>query len=139
MLDQERHDSDGKFRAGEAKALTSVCDVADKYPALVAGLADKDGGEDPEVFETDLLRDHLQRAAELGPVSDGIAVLAQKIGDTVLHFGEATKPIMLQAYGLVKPQAAVNPDIKTMLAPAMSFYSRIGRLAAETRKRNKKA
>src|SRR5262245_881405 len=58
--DGRKHAS--KFRTGEATALSSVLDVADRKPALFQSLATLDHGFDPKAFETGVLRDRLARA-----------------------------------------------------------------------------
>lgn len=133
LTEDERRHSDGKTRAGEADALSSVADAADLRPQYFAPLAAKDGGTDPKQFETDLLRDHLVRRkilAELLTASEG---LTTPISDTVLSLGEHVRPVLLAAYQIAKPLAAQDDALRTKLAPALDFYGRIGRRAAQTR------
>jgi hypothetical protein len=107
----------GAVRNGEAKALLSVLDVADQYPALFQSLAADDQGNDPKTFEVGLLCDRLQRLAALQPLTDQLEERAQELSDTVLFLGELTKPVMLAAYRLAAPQAKHDPKIQTLMAP----------------------
>lgn len=135
LTDDERRHSGGRFRAGEAEALSSVIDVAEAKPHLFEGLANADNGKDPARFETELLRDHLQRAAALQPLATKLEGLSHRLNDSLLHLGEETKPVMLQAYGLAKPQSALDATIRSAMAKAIDFFGSIGRASAATRKK----
>lgn len=136
--DARKH-AGGRFRDGEAKALLAVLDVADQYPSFFQSLAADDEGNDPKTFEVSLLRDRLQRIAALQPLMEQFEARAQELADTVMYLGELTKPVMLAAYQLAKPQAKHDPRIQTLLAPAINFYAAIAKAAAATRKSKKAA
>jgi hypothetical protein len=133
MTEHDRRHSNGKMRDGEGDALTSVLDVADKHPQYFAALADKDGGIDPEVFETDLLRDHLARRRLLGDLVTTSVSVAAPISDSVLLLGQQVRPVLLAAYSIAKPIAANDEKVKGMLAPALDFYAGIARRRADRR------
>jgi hypothetical protein len=102
-------------------------------------LADKDGGIDPTTFETDLLRDHLERREILGRVLAAAEAVSSPLGDTVLTLGEQVRPVLLAAYKIAKPIADSDSKVRTRLAPALDFYGKIGRRGAETRAAKKSA
>ena len=133
MTDDDRRHSDGKLRDGEADALASVLDVADRYPQYFTVLADKDGGVDPRTFETALLRDHIARRKIFAALADTADALATPLTDTVLTLGEQVRPVLLAAYQIAKPIAGADDKVRSALAPALDFYGRIGRRSAETR------
>lgn len=133
---QERVDSPGKFRNGEADALGSVLDAAVAKPALFESLADKDFGSDASTFEIGALRDRLQRIDKLAPVADKLEELSTLISDTVMQLTAETKPVMQEAYGIAKSVAKTDGELRATIAPAIDFYKEIARRSAETRKRN---
>jgi hypothetical protein len=133
MTEDDRRHSDGKTRDGEPEALTAVADAADFRPQFFAPLADKDGGTDPKRFETDMLRDHIARRKVLSDFLTAGENLTTPISDTVLSLGEQVRPVLLAAYQIAKPIAAQDDALRTKRAPALDFYSRIGRRAATTR------
>jgi len=137
LTTEERKTSQGRFRSGEADALLSVLDAAEKKPQLFESLADKDFGEDPEAFEVSALRDRLQRAAKLVPLADKLDALNTLLSDTVLSLSSQTKPVMLQGYGIAKSVANTDAKLRTAIAPAIDYYGKIARQAAATRKKAK--
>jgi hypothetical protein len=134
LPDDDRNHTNGRFRSGEAEALASIIEVADKKPALFESLADKD-----ERFEPELLRDRLQRAIVLEPLVKAALEFASATGDTRLLLGERTRPVLLAMYEIVKPHAKRDHAIATMCKPVLDFFSALGRAAAATRRRNKQA
>ncbi len=129
----DRQHSDGKYKNGEADALGAVLNVAEASPQYFVPLADRDGGVDPETFETAFLRDQFERRNLLASVRAAGEPVDDKVNDTVLHLGEATKPVLLAAYRIAKPIAQVNTAVRSNLAPALDFYSKIGKRGADTR------
>jgi hypothetical protein len=134
---EDRRSAAGKFRVGEADALLSVLDAAEKRPHLFESLADKDFGADPETFEVDLLRDRLQRAAKLIPLAAALDELNTKVSDTILELSANTRPVMLEAYGIAKSVAKTDAKLRGTIAPAIDFFARIARQSAETRRKNR--
>lgn len=137
LTTEERKTSHGKFRNGEADALLSVLDAAERQPALFASLADKDFGADPHAFEIGVLRDRLQRAAELAPVAEKLEEFSALVSDTMLRLAAETKPVMLQAYGIAKSIARTDDPLRAAIAPAIDFYASIARRGAATRARHR--
>ncbi|HEY1956774.1 MAG TPA: hypothetical protein VGH28_14240 [Polyangiaceae bacterium] len=135
---EERLKSD-KFRNGEAEALLGVLDAADANPKLFESLADKDFGNDPDEFETDVLRDRLQRIALLMPLAERLDGAKTLIDDTVLQLSAQTKPVLQQGYGIAKSVAKTNPKMRALIAKAIDYYARIARKGVETRKNKPKA
>lgn len=133
LTDLERRHSDGRLRDGEADALSVVLDIADEQPQYFTALADKDGGIDPNAFETDFLRDQIARRQLLAKLAATGEELAAPLGDTVLTLGGQVRPVLLAAYAIAKSVAAVDPKLRAKLAPVIDFYSRIGRRGAQTR------
>jgi len=136
LTSEQRRQSQGKFRDGEADALLAVLDAADQKPQLFQSLADKDFGVDPDSFETNVLRDRLQRASKLAPIAERLEVLTGLLNDTVLTLSSQTKPVMQQAYGIAKSVAKTDPKLRTTVAKTLDYYARIARKSAETRKKN---
>src|SRR5215212_11103473 len=68
LTDDARRYSTGRYRKGEAEALTGLLGIADKKPGLFEALRDHDEGADPTKFEPNLIRDRLQRAIVLEPL-----------------------------------------------------------------------
>lgn len=137
LTDEARRHTNGHYRNGEAEALESLIDVAEKKPALFESLADDDEGRDPKVFEHKLLRDRLERAIVLGPLVTALIELVPATEDTRLYLGELTRPVLLAMYEIVKPHAKRDTALASMAKPALDFFSAIARTGAATRKRNK--
>jgi hypothetical protein len=136
LTSEERRDSPGKFRKGEADALLSVLDAAEAKPALFESLADRDFGADPSAFEIGVLRDRLQRVDKLAPVADELEKFSTLVSDTVMQITAETKPVMQEAYGIAKSVAKTDDKLRATIAPAIDYYKAIARRSAETRKRN---
>lgn len=136
LTHEDRRTSAGRFRTGEASALGAVLTLADQKPALFESLAAKDEGHDPAVFEASLLRDRLERIALLQPVGEAFDGLIEGVQDTVAHLGEKTKPVLLTAYELAKPQAKHDDRIRSTLAPTLDFYGKIAQASVATRRKN---
>jgi hypothetical protein len=132
--DARKHAS--KFRAGEADALSSVLDAADANTEMFQSLANRDDGDDPNVFETDLLRDRVARVAILAPLVDAFSPIAEGVSDTVLHLSDLSKPVMLLAYGIAKAHAKLDGVLANTIRNATEFYAKIGRATAATKKKS---
>jgi hypothetical protein len=132
LTEQERRETDGKFRSGEAAALGSVLDAADARAELFSSLADKDGGHDPSSFETDFLREELARIELLGRAQTALETL--NVSDSILRMGEQVKPVLLAAYHLGKLNAQHDAAVRSRMAAALDYYSRIARKSAATKK-----
>lgn len=137
LTDDARRHATGRYRNGEAEALSGLLDVAAKKPALFEVLKDEDGGTDPTKFEPELIADRLQRAILLGPLVQAAAELADPLSDTRLHLGNLTRPVLLAMYEIIKPHAKRDTAIATLAKGALDFFSALGRAAAATRKANK--
>ena len=133
LTDEDRRHSDGRLRDGEDKALLAVLDVADARPESFKVLADKDSGRDPKTFETALLRERLERRAALADLAAELAPFAQELGDTLLVLGSFARMPTLAAYGIAKPLAQYDAEVRTKLAPALSFYGNLAQRAAKAR------
>ena len=138
LTDDAKTHSSGHYRNNEAESLTGVLDVADKKPAVFEALADKDGGNDPKRFEPEVIRDRLERVIILGPLVKAALELAGPASDTRLHLSNLTRPVLLAMYEIVKPQAKHDVVIASLAKAALDFYAAVGKLAAATRKANKK-
>src|SRR5262245_58361493 len=139
LPDEARRYSTGRYRKGEAEALTSLLDIADKKPGLFEVLRDHDEGVDPTKFEPELVRDRLQRAIVLGPLVEAAEGFAEPLSDTRLHLGNMTRPVLLAMYEIVKPQAKHDTALATLAKASLDFFSALGRAAAATRKAKKNA
>ena len=132
LTEQERRETDGRFRTGEADALRAVLDAADARAELFSSLADKDGGHDPSSFETDFLREELARIELLERAQAALETLS--VSDSILRMGEQVKPVLLAAYHLGKLNAQHDATVRSKMATALNFYSRIARKSAATKK-----
>lgn len=137
LTDEARRHTNGRYRNGEAEALESLIDLADKKPALFESLADEDEGRDPQVFEHKLLRDRLERAIVLGPLVTKLLDFEPQASDTRLYLGELTRPVLLAMYEIIKPHTKRDAALASIAKPALDFFSAIARAGAATRKRNK--
>ena len=84
------------------------------------------------------MRDRLERAILLGPLVTAALEFASSAGDTRLHLGELTRPVLLAMYEIIKPQAKRDRAIAALCKPALDFFAALGRAAAATRRRNQK-
>ena len=134
----ERIHSEGKLRDGESAVLHVVLDGVDLAPHYFAALADSDLGNDPERFETDLLRDRLARRDLLNQLAVEVGAAFTALTDTVLDLGSRVRPVTLAAYRMAKSISKADKKLSTAIAPAIDFYAKPARRAAETRA-NKKA
>jgi hypothetical protein len=138
-LTEDERRATPKFRHGEADALSCVLDAADEVPASFAVLADKDGGVDAELFETDFLRGTLLRVALLDGLAGNLEDLARDLRDTQLVLGNKARTVVLAAYEIAKVLAKHDEAVRAKLAPAIDFYASPARHAARTRERMKAA
>ena len=133
----QRVGSQGRMRVGEEETLGQILDVVDARPALFTSLADKDGGNDPEIFETDLLREHLAEIAALAPLKQAADSFASLVDDSVLSAGAHVRPVTLAAYHIAKTHAATDAGIAEGMREPMKFYGAAAAKAARTKKLNK--
>lgn len=126
-----------RLRGGEAEALDGVLQFAKKHPELFKGLADKDEGKDPGVFETDLVRERLQTAVALQRMLDRIDETRQAIADSLLYVSTLGKGPALAAYEIAKVHAQHDPADGKLVNPAVNLYSGIAKAGAQTRKNRK--
>jgi hypothetical protein len=123
LTKEDRKGSLGRFRDGEPDALEGALDVAEANPAAFKGLASSDGGNDPAVFETELLRDRLRAASLLGALATEFESVARNIRDTQLQLGAEVRGPVLAAYEIAKVLARHDPKAKSTLAKAIDFYA----------------
>lgn len=121
---EERRQNAGisSFRQGELAAFHSILDAADLAPQFVAGLAEKDLGNDDDHFETDLLRARADISEMLREMSQELQSLSDELHDTSIEVGVLTKPIASHAYGILKSNAAIHDRLRSALAPAIDYY-----------------
>lgn len=121
---EDRSANNGRFRDGEAAALEGPLDVAEEFPGAFAVLANADGGSDPAVFETALLRDKLRATGMLVQLADALASLSRDVRDTQIQLGADVRGPVLAAYEIAKGQARHDPRVKSALAKTIDFYAR---------------
>ena len=131
--EEERRHSLGRLRQDEAEMLGIVLDVVDYAPHYFTSLADQDEGQDPDRFETTLLRERLERREIMGEVAEAIEPFVRVVDDTALHYGELVRPVLLSAYRIAKPISKSDIGVANRLAPVIDFYSGPARAAAQTR------
>jgi len=127
-----------RLREGEPEALTGVLDYADARPELFANLANKDEGKDPNVFETDLIRQRMAAAAVLQKIVDRIDQTRLAISDSALYVATLAKRPALAAYEIAKPQAPHDAVHGKKLNAAINLYGNIAKAGAATKKAKKK-
>jgi hypothetical protein len=126
----------GRLRDGESTVLQSVADVAAmvEYAPLVASLADRDNGDDPDAFEPALLKHRLENVDALTPLVDALESLAQDMSDTVLALQALARQPLLDAYAILKAVAKSNPTLKALLKDAIDYYASIAKAGVKTKK-----
>ena len=137
LTTDDRIHSDGRLRAGESEVLGAILAAAESAPQYFASLADRDEGHDAKKFETQLLRERLEQRDLMSELAGEIEPLATRMSDTVLHLGARVRPAALAAYQIAKSVAATDSQLRTRLAPALDFYARPARRAADTRAAHK--
>ena len=138
MTEEERRHCDGRLRDGESDAFAAVLATADADPQYFESLADKDGGVDPETFETDFLRDRLARRETLAGVASAVGAMQTQLSDTVLWLGGEVRPVLLVAYRIAKSISTTDAKVRARLAPAIDFFAKIARRSAATRQATRK-
>jgi len=123
MTSDERAHSMGKLRDGESDALRTVLDAADAFPGYFQALAARDHGKDPAVFETAPAREALSRREILARLSNRLAALDTKVGDTVLEFGAIGRGVGLAAYAIASVNAESDAKLRSKIAPARSHFA----------------
>ena len=136
--EDERKHSNGRIRTGEGEKHLILVDIMEAFPSYFEGLADLDHGLDPNVLETPLMRDRIQRAEILARLG-GIVGKFDAMSDTVLHLRELVRDPIKEVYGIAKAMARANQKLKSMLAPVIDFYAVAAKAAAAARKANAEA
>ena len=124
LTKEDRLATNGHFRKDEAAALEGPLDVAEAIPGAFAVLANADGGSDPAVFETALLRDKLRATGMLVQLADALASLSRDVRDTQIQLGADVRGPVLAAYEIAKGQARHDPRVKSAFAKTIDFYAR---------------
>ncbi len=86
-------------------------------------LGAKDNGEDPQRFETEVLRARLQWVDHLSEVSTGLRFLADRLDDEALHVGAETALPALLALELARVLAKSNATFRGAIAPVLDELS----------------
>lgn len=131
LTDDERRSGQGKLLDGEAAVLAQIAQVAANQPAFMAGLAAKDGGVDPSVFEGDALRAHLALHVAARDATRAIAkeaaALHTLLSDLSLYHGAQARRPLLAAYKLLAAVALHDPSLAKSIAPVREFFDRPAR------------
>lgn len=131
LTDDERRSGTGKLLDGEADVLAQVAAVAADHPSLVVGLAAKDGGTNPHVFEADALRAHLAVHVTARDASRAIAreadALYSLLSDLSLYHGAQARGPILAAYKVLSAVADHDPNLAHALRQARAFFDRPAR------------
>jgi hypothetical protein len=134
-----RKTSTGRFRDGEDEALAAILAFAVAYPEFFKVLGNKDFGNNPAVFETELLGDRLAKRDLVAGFLADLDALQVKLSDTILKIGAVVRTPLLLAYTIARPIAEKGTtEMQTALAPAVSFYGNIAAKALKTKAANKK-
>ena len=122
LTEDDRKHSQGRMRHGEPAILRSVLDAVDLEPQYFKSLADEDEGHDPNKFETDLLRERLERRELYQQVADALEPFTADLSDTALHFGGLVRPAALAAYRIAKTLAHTDQKMRNAVAAAIDFF-----------------
>jgi len=128
----------GRLRAGESAVLQTVADICamPQYAPLVASLADRDFGDDPNTFEPTLLKARLQMIDVLSPYVDALTSHTEDMSDTQADLEALSRPPLLTAYAILKTVAQTDPTLKSLLKDPLDYYAAIGKASAKTKKAN---
>lgn len=124
---EERRFSSGRLREGEPAALENLLDAIDAHPSAFESLADRDGGEDPNVLETAPTRAALARRALLEPLAEELEELSNAVSDDLLASAATVKALTIPAYAIAKANASVNAKLRKSVSSALDFYAKSGR------------
>jgi len=134
LSDAERHVALRLGGEDEAKALTGVLDFADARPAVFESLAKDDQGNDPDVFETSLLRGRLANALTLTKVAARIDETRAAITDSALYVTTLAKGPALAAYRIAKPHQQTDRELGKLLNAAVNLFRERAIAGAKARK-----
>ena len=137
LLDDERVHK-VRLRDGEDGALEATLRAAEVRPAAFESLGDRDGGRDPEKFETGALRDRLQMRRALATLNQSLAPFAQAVADGVLTLGDSAREPIRLAYRIASGLRATDGKVREALKPATDYYGAIAAKSAKTKKAAKK-
>jgi hypothetical protein len=127
--DMRKH-STGKIGPQESQAMRGVLDAIDYAPALFESLADKDDGVDPNVVETDLLRQRLDEHDLWQGLADDLENLQRIVSDQALLVGSHVAPCVRAAYFIAKTIAKTNEQIRIKIAAMSDVHAGKGRKKA---------
>ncbi len=122
MNREERAVTNGRILTDEMPALHTMLDVIDAHAAVFASLAAKDHGRDPDRVETAPARHALELLEALVPLVDELAVAHRRAADLALRLGELTRSVTTPAYAIGNANAAVNPALRSAMAPVNDYY-----------------
>lgn len=136
LLAQERATSSGKLRTGEADILREVLTAAEQNPALVAGHSDADEGQDPNRFETELLREwfdlHAAFAEGAREAARHAELLNTLLSDSAMFYGARARRPTLRVYADLAALAQHNAPLRDQLRNAITFFGDIVRKGQRT-------
>ena len=137
-LAEEERPHKVRLRDGEDAALEAILRAAEVRPAAFESLGDRDGGKDPDAFETSVLRDRLQMRAALATLNQSLAPFAQAVADGVLTLGDAAREPIRLAYKIAGGLRATDGKLREALQPATEYYGSITAKGVKTRRTPKK-
>ena len=133
LTEEERRSGQGKLLDGEAAVLAQVAHAAADNPALLKGLAAKDGGVDPARFEGDALLAHLALHVAARDAARAVAAEAAALhtllSDRALYHGAQARGPLLAAYKVLSAVAQHDPGLAKSIAPVRDFFDRPARPA----------
>jgi hypothetical protein len=139
LTSEERLRSGGPISPDEAAAMKVIMNAAAKYPQYFIALADKDGGVDPEVFESAPALDDLARLSALRSLLAPLEAFQRAVGDTILAVSQATRELVTPVRVIIRANRAVAPALATAAAAGLEYYDARGKKSALTKKKVKKA
>lgn len=141
MSEEDRKASAGKVLAVFAKPLGLLFGVlaqkkGQPRPAIAKAfdvLGAKDGGEDPEVFEAELLDVRLYRAQAEQKVVDALDDFGRHMADDVLDIGEKVMGPGLIALQMARTVAQASAEYASLLAPVLDGFRDLTKQARKAR------
>ncbi|APR83977.1 Hypothetical protein A7982_09326 [Minicystis rosea] len=145
MSEAERKQSPGKVLSVFAKPLGLLFAVltpkkGEERSALAKAfdvLGEKDGGQDPERFETELLDTRLHRAEAQQEIVDALDALSRHMADDILDTGEKIMGPGLLALQLARTVAEASPAHASVLAPVLDAFRGLTKQARKAREQKR--
>ncbi len=143
LTDKQRENHPGRNLGAQTPALSALfsillpnkhddakkAEARSKLAAHFDAFGDKDGGEDPDVFEAHLLARRIHRIALQQKVADELGKLSRLMSDDVLHTSEIVLLAGQSALDMVRTLSSGNATYSQMLAPVTNALRELTKAA----------